>query len=290
VPPDPLREASSPGKPAPSPYGKSPPHRGLQDVGGGGGRFMLQTGRGRDLVRFAEEPTTTAKLDGENVMKRYLGGIVLALWCCSSVHAALLSRLGGQAVYDTDRNITWLANANLAASNTFGVTSIVNGMMNWDQANEWVAAMNTANYLGVNDWRLPTTLQPDPSCGYQSGGVSYGYSCTGSEMGHLFYGELGGVALQSIVTTHNANYSLFSNVQPYYYWSGTVYAPAPGSGAWNFYFGNGRQDGYYQSVALHAWAVRPGDIVPVPAAVWLFGSAMGVFAMVRRRVLAGAGA
>ena len=45
-----------------------------------------------------------------------------------------------------------------------------------------------------------------------------------------------------------------------------------------------------QVVAFPAWAVRPGDIVPVPAAVWLFGSAMGVFGIVRRRVLAGAGA
>jgi len=203
-------------------------------------------------------------------MKRYLGGIVLALWCCSSVHAALLSRLGGQAVYDTDRNITWLANANLAASNTLGVTGINgNGTMNWAKANEWIAAMNSANYLGVNDWRLPTTLQPDPSCGGQSGGNSYGYS---------------------IVTTHNANYSLFSNVQPYLYWSGTVYAPAPGSFAWLFDFGSGDQGYYYQHTAFHAWAVRPGDIVPVPAAVWLFGSAMGVFGIVRRRVLAGAGA
>ncbi|QOJ31217.1 MAG: VPLPA-CTERM sorting domain-containing protein [Gammaproteobacteria bacterium] len=224
-------------------------------------------------------------------MKRYLGGIVLALWCCGSVQAALLSRLGGQAVYDTDRNITWLANANLAASNTFGVTGIaVNGTMTWAKANEWIAAMNTANYLGVHDWRLPTTLQPDPSCHYQSGGGSYGVSCTGSEMGHLFYGELGGVGSQSIVTTHNANYSLFSNVQPSNYWSGTVYAPAPGSFAWDINFGYGDQNYNLQVYAFHAWAVRPGDIVPVPAAVWLFGSAMGVFAMVRRRVLAGAGA
>lgn len=225
-------------------------------------------------------------------MKKYLGGIVLALWCCGSVQAALLSRLGGQAVYDTDRNITWLANANLAASNTFGVTGIaVNGTMTWAKANEWIAAMNSASYLGVNDWRLPTTLQPDPSCGYQSGGVSYGYSCTGSEMGHLFYGELGGVAGQSIVTTHNANYSLFSNVQPYYYWSGTVYAPAPGSHAWYFYFYRGSQGYDYQYNAFRAWAVRPGDTVPVPAAGWLFGTAMGVFGMARRRrVLAGAGA
>ena len=155
--------------------------------------------------------------------------------------------------------------------------------MSWTTANEWIAAMNTANYLGYSDWRLPATLQPDPSCRTQSGGDSFGYNCTGSEMGHLFYGELGGVALQSIVTTHNANYNLFSNVQSYIYWSGTVYAPAPGSNAWLFGFDGGGQDNTNQTLALHVWAVRPGDIVPVPAAVWLFGSAMGVFGIVRRR-------
>jgi len=217
-------------------------------------------------------------------MKKYLGGICLALWCCSSVHAALISRLGGQAVYDTDFNITWLADANLAASNTFGVTGIVNGSMTWAQANEWIAAMNTANYLGYSDWRLPTTVQPDPSCQYQSGGASGGYSCTGSEMGHLFYGELGGVAGQSIVTTHNANYSLFSNVQPLFYWSGTSYAPNPGV-AWYFGFGYGNQDYNYKVGVFRAWAVRPGDIaaVPVPAASWLFATELCLSGLVRRK-------
>jgi len=237
-------------------------------------------------------------------MKRYLGGIVLALWCCSSVHAALLSRLGGQAVYDTDRNITWLANANLAASNTFGVTGIaVNGTMTWAKANEWIAAMNSANYLGVNDWRLPAVIDtgtPGCSSGYTGTDCGYNVDLSTSEMAHLYYSTLGNVGYYNTSGSPTGcpggpNYCLtstgpFSNLQPDYYWSGTVYAPAPGSFAWYFYFGDGSQLTNYQHFAFRAWAVRPGDIVPVPAAVWLFGSAMGVFAMVRRRVLAGAGA
>jgi len=211
-------------------------------------------------------------------MKRYLGGIVLALWCCSSVHAALLGRLGGQAVYDTDFDITWLADA------TFGVSGINDGgHMSWTTANEWIAAMNTANYLGYSDWRLPTTPQPDPSCNSQVGRDSYGYYCTGSEMGHLFYGELGGMAYQSISMTHNDNLDLFSIV-PAPYWSGTSYAPRPFR-AWRFSFGDGLQGPsvMYDAYNFHAWAVRSGDVIPVPGAVWLLGSALGVLGAVRRK-------
>jgi len=240
-------------------------------------------------------------------MKRYLGGIVLALWCCSSVHAALLSRLGGQAVYDTDRNITWLANANLPASNTFGVTGIaVNGTMTWAKANEWIAAMNSANYLGVNDWRLPAVIDtgtPGCSSGYTGTDCGYNVDLSTSEMAHLYYSTLGNVGYYDTLGNQTGgacyiapNFCLtstgpFSNLQPDRYWSGTVYALAPGSNVWLFYFRIGSQLAFLQDVAsFYAWAVRPGDIVAVPAAVWLFGSAMGVFGIVRRRVLAGAGA
>lgn len=156
------------------------------------------------------------------------------LTVAGTVQATLVSTLGGQAVYDTSRNLTWLADANLAATNTFGVSGInPGGTMNWFTAQSWIGAMNTANYLGYHDWRLPTTLQPDATCGY-----SGGYNCTGSEMGHLFYNELGGVAGNSILATHNANLALFQNVQSNIYWSGTEYAQDTYN-AWRFYTFNG---------------------------------------------------
>ena len=123
---------------------------------------------------------------------------LVALGASSLASGQLLSRLGGQAYYDTDLNITWLADANLAASNTFGVLGTIGawgpGNMDWSTGQQWIAAMNAANYLGFNDWRMPTTLQPDTSCAIQypnpmvSGGMeSGGPGCTGSEMGHLYY-------------------------------------------------------------------------------------------------------
>ncbi len=229
-------------------------------------------------------------------MKKTMAGLALLLLAAGSANAALLSRLDGQAYYDTDLDITWLADANLAKTNQFGIAVgnganqiRTSGQMTWDTAQAWIAAMNAAGYLGYSDWRLPITPQPDATCTSQSGSISYGYNCTGSEMGHLFYGELGGVASQSIAMTHNANYNLFSNVQSNAYWSGTVYAPNPGS-AWYFYFVNGYQSDGNKSNAFYAWAVRPGDVVPVPAAVWLFGSGLGVLSLIRRRMAGAAGA
>ena len=108
-------------------------------------------------------------------MKFQFLSIILLLTLSTTSNAVLLSRLEGQAVYDTDRDITWLANANLAATNTFGITQSLDvvpvagqigstGKMNWHTANDWIDAMNTANYLEVSTWRLPTTLDPDTSC------------------------------------------------------------------------------------------------------------------------------
>ena len=180
---------------------------------------------------------------------------VAALGVSSVANAALVDR-GGGLIYDQDLNITWLANAN------------VNGVMTWNNAMTW--ASNFSYYDSVRnvtytDWRLPTS----DTCG--------GYNCTGSEMGHLFYTELGGTAASSILSSGDPDLALFTNVQSNYYWSGTEYAPDPRS-AWYFHFGVGNQNanGGYKTGTSFAWAVRPGDVaaVPPPAAAWLFGSGL----------------
>ncbi len=225
-----------------------------------------------------------------NTRRTLIASIMLAGGLVSATaHAALQSRLGGQAVYDTDLNVTWLANANLAATDTFGVTGIsAGGRMFWPTAQNWIAAMNAADYLGHNDWMLPTTLQPDSSC-FDQGGGSWGLDCTGSQMGHLFYSELGGVAGSSITSTHNASYSLFSNIQAWSYWSGTVYAPDP-TQAWLFSMGGGMQFWNFQtgSGSEYAWAVLPGDVAttfPTPEAdTWaMMAVGLGLIGAVARR-------
>jgi hypothetical protein len=70
--------------------------------------------------------------------------------------------------------------------------------MDWDMAVAWADGLV---FGGFNDWRLPLT--PHPDC--------IGYTCTNSEMAHLL--NVDGITA--------ATPGLFSNVQPYHYWSGT---------------------------------------------------------------------
>lgn len=141
-------------------------------------------------------------------------------------------------------------------------------------------------------WRLPDTLQPDATCGYQpiNGGysVSLGANCTGSELGNLFYNVPGSIAYNSIETTNNSNYDLFSAIQPNFYWSATEYRPVADY-VWILSLGSGVQCATSITNTRYAWAVQTGDVgdVPVPAAVWLFASGlMGLISIARLKAWA----
>lgn len=211
--------------------------------------------------------------------------MILVLGTLPGVATAALIDRGGGLIYDTDLNITWLADANYAYTSGYDTQDATDGLMTHAYAMNWAAQLT---YGGFTDWRLPTTLQPDSTCANHYAFGDGGWNCTGSEMGHLFYNELGGVAGNgtNIEIFHNANYNLFSNLTSDQYWSATSVATIT-TYAWQFYFGGGNQYVQGKAGAIRAMAVHPGDIgattVPGPAAGWLLGSALGLMGMISSR-------
>lgn len=192
----------------------------------------------------------------------------------SSVNAALVERLGGVAYYDDEADLTWLADANHAMSSGYDD----DGRMTWQDANIWAAGLSVH---GVDGWRLPSSLNSDGS-----GQCGPGPGCTGSEMGNLRNNVLGADRTPSLETNHNSNYDLFWNIQSFQYWTATEYAPSTDD-AWYYTMSDGRQNNQSKTLLFFAWAVQSGDVsaVPVPAAVWLFGSGLiGLVGLARRKV------
>lgn len=177
-----------------------------------------------------------------------LGVLIIVLGLSVSVKATLVDMNDG-TIYDTATQLSWLKNANTAGL-----------PMTWDQAVAWAATLNTGNgFAGLKGWRLPTTTQPDATCldqGTPSGSFpsqGHGQSCTGSEMGYLYYVSLGNVA-GGLLT----NAGPFMGIQANDYWSGSEYAPNTVS-AWFFFFFNGFQNNNKKENYYYAWAVRPGE-------------------------------
>ena len=198
-----------------------------------------------------------------------------------SANAALYDR-GNGLIYDDVLDITWLQDANYAQ--TSGYDS--DGKMSWYEANTWATQLS---YGGYQDWRLP-------SVGYPR---HHGTNVTTSELGHMFYNNLGSPSFMSgnlsfTDSSTGGGIKSFVNVQSSAYWfkedypSGAPsyeFAYAYRDYAWRFTLSMGDQTAIRKTVGIHGWAVRDGDVnaVPIPAAAWLFGSALLGLAGVKRR-------
>ena len=198
--------------------------------------------------------------------------------------AALVDR-GGGMVYDNAHNITWLQDWNLGAGSTYDDgASPVDGRMTWESAQAW--AQNLV-YGGFDDWRLPSTTQPDPGCSFSNDytwglpKVDFLWGCRASELGGLFYDTLGGQAHASVFEAtgdteqQRDNLALLRNLQPYVYWADSLRLTGD---AWSFDFQDGRQHPIGVWHELYAVAVRDGD-VPEPSMAALLVLALAAAAL-----------
>ena len=177
-------------------------------------------------------------------------------------------------VHDPALNINWLADADLAASKSFGLpvgsssssTAISinkDGTMNYPTAVAWIAAMNAADYLGHDNWRLPDSNN-------NAAGYYHSVNVVGqpfySEMGELYYTELGGQAGSTVLDTapNDPDSRLFQNFQPGLYWSETSNMDQSGNtGHKTFSFGNGYEGGNYDADQWFVIPVFDGNLLTV---------------------------
>ena len=241
----------------------------------------------------------------DNSRKYFTATFLIAVLSIPTIaNAALVGRLaateGGsdyQAYYDTEADLTWLANANYAfTSGYINTISTTYG----DGTMDWVTGLSVG---GVGDWRLPETIDVNNDghtyTNYYQG-VDAGYNITThSEMSNLYFNVLGNDAWRDVngnqtdCATQNNNCLTstgpFSNIQSTDYWSSTEFATNADE-AWKFSMNIGDQVGNNsKSFGYYAWAVHDGDVaelssVPIPSAVWLFGSGLiGLLGLAKRK-------
>jgi hypothetical protein len=149
--------------------------------------------------------------------------IVLALAFVAASGGGTASRADEQTIYDPALGVTWLADANLARTDSFGVGGITpGGSMDYATAQTWVAAMDKADYLGHSNWMLPTTPTSQPGCQSHKGNGTFGFGCSQSPLPSLYSSTFALTAPDTAVPITNGDVGPFRNFQPYLYWTAKV--------------------------------------------------------------------
>jgi hypothetical protein len=179
---------------------------------------------------------------------------------------------GGKTVLDSVHHVCWLADANLAATRTFGVSGINrDGSMTLEAARNWVSALNQydngSGWLGHHNWLLPTTTADDPGCSRDNrrGGGGFGYNCSASGLGALYYRVLREPERTNVLPIKGSSTGPFHNLQPNLYWSGTVAADSR-QGYQTFSFNTGWQGANTRTNVLFVLPMVKGRLSPASPA------------------------
>jgi len=205
-----------------------------------------------------------------------IGVIAFLLMGLGMANASLVT-IGTATYFGSDFNLIWDDDNN---GNSVIWLDYTHAAAFWDDQNAWAAGLagqltniNTPGWtISWDDsaWRLPSAgIKPQD-----------GYYQTTSEMGHLYYDELGNPAGGPLSKTGD-----FEHLFGYWYWSGTEYVSYPDE-AWFFDMNYGYQSHYdkFYGVNVYGLALRSGHVsaVSIPSAVWLLGSGLIGLAAVRR--------
>ena len=195
--------------------------------------------------------------------------VLVAFLMASGAQAALIDR-GAGFIYDSVLDITWAQDAN------------INGLDKGIDQIAWADSLSIFDPLRNQtwtDWRLPDMDVNADNATVDCSSVSE-ILCRDNEYGYLFHQN--GISQGAP--------GLFSNLGDWY-WSSTK---DPGTGQLRLLFNMAAGN---QSTGLNpnldanaflAMAVMDGDVgifsvVPIPASVWLFGSALGLLGWMRRK-------
>lgn len=185
----------------------------------------------------------------------------------------------GGLIYDSNQQLCWLKDANLAGNpearakihlhttNPDGSFPVINpdGTMDWETALNLVNTLNDYNngqgWLDHSDWQLPTNPHADTSCSSKKAG-NFGVLCQGSAMGYLYNVALAIQYPESVAPRFTNFVSPIKNLQPGLYWTSTLLGDA---GYSTFSFNTG--DDGANTTAYNFFHVLPltRDVLGTPA-------------------------
>ena len=226
------------------------------------------------------------------------------LLCLAGTADATLMTIGTATYNGSDYKLIWDDDNN---GNSVVWLDYTNSYGTWYKQSAWAAGLGASLTVNLNsgyaviwddpNWRLPSTVDGPHVHGYD-GSLSGGFNITTSEMGHLFYEELGNLGLFGTDGSYQPGYGLtntgdFNNLLLWEYWSctGAEYRRDPAY-AWVFNMAVGSQGTVYKSQSnAYGLALRGGQVdgqvaapTPIPAPVLLLSTGLlGLIPMIRRK-------